>query len=78
MCILELRITSPFHWKTLVNSFLKSQFSCCSLISIFSFKRFNKKIGRIHEMSLRLILSDHESMLDETLVTLNDRLFTEI
>ena len=76
--MLEVRITSPSHWKTLVNSFLKSQISCCSLISMFLFKRFNKKIGRIHEMSLRLILSDHESMLDETLVTLNDRLFTEI
>ena len=33
----------------------------------------NKKISRIHEKSLRLVLNDHQSILDEMLDTLNEK-----
>ena len=54
---------------------------------MFTFKGLNKKINRIHEKSLRLVLNDHQSTLDEMLDTLNektihqqciDRLLTEV
>ena len=36
-------------------------------------KGLNKKINRIHERSLRLVLNDRQSTLDEVLDTLNDK-----
>ena len=81
------KFTSPFQRKTLLNSFIKSQFSYCSLIWMFTSKGLNEKINRIHEKSLRLFLNDHQSTLDEMLDTLNgktiheqciDRLLTEV
>ena len=81
------KFTSPFQRKTLLNSFIKSQFSYCPLIWMFTSKGLNKKINRIYEKSLRLVLNDHQSTLDEMLDTLNektihqqciDRLLTEV
>ena len=40
---------------------------------MFTFKGLNKKINRIHEKSLRLVLNDHQSTLDEMLDTLNEK-----
>ena len=65
------KFTSPFQRKTLLNSFIKSQFSYCPLIWMFTSKGLNKKINRIHEKSLRLVLNDHQSTLGEMLDTLN-------
>ena len=45
------KFTSPFQRKTLLNSFIKSQFSYCPLIWMFTSKRMNKRINRIHEKS---------------------------
>ena len=54
---------------------------------MFTSKVLNKKINRIHEKSLRLVLNDNQSTLDEMLDTLkkntihqqcNDRLLTEV
>ena len=67
------KFTSPFQRKTLMNSFIKSQFSYCSLIWMFTFKGLNKKINRIHEKSLSLVLNDYQSMLDEMFDTLNEK-----
>ena len=67
------KFTSPFQSKTLLNSFIKSQFSYCPLIWMFTSKGLNKKINRIHEKSLRLVLNDHQSTLDEMLDTLNEK-----
>ena len=38
------KFTSPFQMKTLLNSFIKSQFSYCPLIWMFISKGLNKKI----------------------------------
>ena len=40
---------------------------------MFTSKELNKKINRIHEKSLRLVLNDHQSTLDEMLDTLNEK-----
>ena len=39
---------------------------------MFTSKGLNKKINRIHEKSLRLVLNDYQSTLDEMLDTLNE------
>ena len=38
-----------------------------------TFKGLSKKINRIHEKSLRLVLNDHQSTLDEMLDTLTEK-----
>ena len=40
---------------------------------MFTFKGLNKKINRIHEKSLTLVLNDHQSTLDKILDTLNEK-----
>ena len=40
---------------------------------MFKSKGLNKKIKKIHEKSLRLVLNDHHSALDEMLDTLNEK-----
>ena len=55
------KFTSPFERKTLLNTFIMSQFSYCSLIWMFTSKGLNKKTNRIHEKSIRLVLNDHQS-----------------
>ena len=40
---------------------------------MFTSKGLNKKRNRIHEKSLRLVLNDHQSTLDEVLDTLNEK-----
>ena len=40
---------------------------------MFPSKALNKKINRSHEKSLRLVLNDHRSILDEMLETLNEK-----
>ena len=53
------KFTSPFQRKTLLNSFIS--------------KGLNQNINRIHEKSIRLVLTDHQSTLDEMLDTLNEK-----
>ena len=67
------KFTSTFQRKTLLNFFKKSKFSYCHLAWIFSSKGRNKKIDRTHEKSLKLVLNDHQSPLDETSDTLNEK-----
>ena len=62
-----------FQSKTLFNSFTKSQFSNCPLIWMYTSKGLNKKRSRIQEKSLRLVLNDHQSTLDEVLDILNEK-----
>ena len=67
------KFTSPFQRKTVLNSFIKFQCSSCPLIWMFTSKELNKKINRIHENFVRLVLNDHQSTLDEMLDTLNEK-----
>ena len=60
------KFTSSFEKKTLLNSFIKSQFSYCPLIWMFTSKGPNKKM-------IRLVLNDYQSTLDEMLDTLNEK-----
>ena len=69
------KFTSPSQRKPLLNSFIKSQLSYCPLIWIFPSKGLNKKISRIHKKSLRLVWNNHQSTLDEMLVTLKAHSF---
>ena len=68
-----MKFTSPFQRKTLLNSFIKSQFSYCPLISMFTSKELNKMINRIHEKSLILVLNEHQSTVEEMLDSLNEK-----
>ena len=43
------KLTPPFQRKTLLNFFIKSQFSYCPLIWMFTSKGLSKKRNRIHE-----------------------------
>ena len=67
------KFTSLFQKKTLLNFFINSQFSYCLLIWTFTSKGLNKKIKRINEKSLRLVLNNHQSILDEMLDILNEK-----
>ena len=45
----------------------KSQFSYCSLIWMFSSRKSNNVINRIHERSFRIVSSDNESNFENLL-----------
>ena len=67
------KLTTPTERKKLINSFINSQFTYCPLIWMFSWKECYKRINKIHESSLRLILNGHESSFDSLLSPLNER-----
>ena len=67
------KLTTPNQRKKLINSFINSQFTYCPLTWMFSSKGWCKRINKIHETSLRLILSDSESSFDSFLSTLNEK-----
>ena len=46
---------------------IKSQFSYCPLIWMFSSRKSNKLINRIHERSIRIVSSDNESSFENLL-----------
>ena len=64
--------TRPFQRRTLLNSFIKSQFSYCPQTWMFSSKGLNKKI-KLKKKSSRLILNDHQSTMDKMLDTFNEK-----
>ena len=67
------KLTTPTQRKKSINSFIIPQFTYCPLISMFTSKRCYKRINKIHERSLRLILNDYESLFDSLLSTLNGK-----
>ena len=46
---------------------IKSQFSYCPLIWMFSSRKSNNLINRIHERSIRIVSSDNESNFENLL-----------
>ena len=67
------KLATPTQKKKLINSFINAQFTYCPLIWMFSSKGCYKRINKIHERSLRLILNDCESSFDSLLSTLNEK-----
>ena len=53
--------------RTLMNSFIESQFSHCPLVWMFWSRTVEKKINRIHEKALRIVYLDVESSYFELL-----------
>ena len=53
--------------KTLVKSFIESQFWCCPLIWMFCSRSLNNKINHLHERALKLVYNDYVSYFQFTL-----------
>ena len=62
--------------RTLMKAFIESQFNYCPLIWMFHSGIMNNKINRIHERALRLVYSDHVSLLMNYLKKTDHFLFT--
>ena len=67
------KLTTPNQRKKIINYFINSRFTYCSLIWMFSSKGCYKRINKIQERSLRIILNDYESTVDSLLSILNER-----
>ena len=53
--------------RTIMKSFVTSQFSYCPLIWMFHSRRLNNKINSIHERALRITYQDNASTFEELL-----------
>ena len=53
--------------RTIIKSFVTSQFSYCPLIWMFHSRRLNNKINSIHERALRITYQDNPSAFQELL-----------
>ena len=53
--------------KTIMNSFILSQFGYCPLVWMFHNRTLNNRINRIHERSLRIVYQDQKSSFEELL-----------
>ena len=60
-------LLDPEKKKLVFNEVIKSYFSCCSLIPMFSSQISNNLINRIHEKSLRTVYNDTISTFQELL-----------
>ena len=54
------------------NAMIKSKFSYCPIIWMFSSQRSNNLINKVHERSLRLITNDENSSFETLLQNIND------
>ena len=54
-------------WRTIMKSFVTSQFTYCSLIFIFHSRHLNKKINSVHERALRNTYPDNTSRFQDLL-----------
>ena len=57
--------------RSIFNSLIKSQFNYCPLIWMFCSRTSNNMINKIHERALRLILNDHDALLQNNNDTCN-------
>ena len=58
--------------KLLFNAMIKSQFSYCPLVCMFSSRKSNNLINKIHERTLRIISNDNKSSFEQLLINDND------
>ena len=62
----------PFHERrTILKTFIESQFSYCPLVWMFCSREMNRKINHLHERALRLAYNDYRSSFEELLI--NDK-----
>ena len=67
------KLTTTIQRKKLINSIINSQFTYCPLIWMFSSIGCYKRINKIDERLLRLILKDYALSFDSVLSTLNEK-----
>ena len=60
-------LLDPEKKRLLFNAVIKSHFNCCPLIWMFSSRRSNNLINRIHERSLSTVYNDRSSTFQELL-----------
>jgi ribonuclease P/MRP protein subunit RPP40 len=53
--------------KTIMQSFISSQFGYCRLVWIFHSRKLNSRINKLHERALRLVYQDENSTFEELL-----------
>ena len=58
-----------------LNSVIKSQFTYCPLIWMFTSRYLNNALNNIHERALRLIYNDHEKSFNSILTENNLKIF---
>ena len=58
--------------KSIISSFIKSQFSYCPLIWMFCSRNSMNKLNNIREKCLRLITNDYESSFNELLESIHE------
>ena len=63
---------TDFNKKVIFNSFFKGQFNYCPLLWMFSTRKVNHKINRLHERGLRTLLNDEVSTFNDMLSKSND------
>ena len=51
-----------------MKSFIESQFDYCPLVWMFTSRKLNHRINRIHERSLRIVYQDQNSTFEELLI----------
>ena len=54
--------------KLIMNSFITSHFSYCSVVWMFHSRKSNNHINRIHERALRIVYKDYDSSFKELLL----------
>ena len=61
-----------FNRKVIFNSFFKAQFNYCPLLWMFTIRKVNHKINRLHERGLIALLNDKTSTFNDMLSKSND------
>ena len=59
----------------LLNSVIKSQFTYCPLIWMFTSRYLNNALNNVHERALRLMYNDHEKSFNSILTENNLKIF---
>ena len=63
----ESQIICQDKLRTIITSFIESQFSYCLLIWMFHSRSLNRQINRLHERGLRLVCKDSQLTFEELL-----------
>ena len=54
--------------RLIMNSFITSHFSYCSLVRMFHSRTLNEKINRIHERALRIVYKEYQFSFKQLLI----------